>query len=166
MKIHKAILIGVCATASLAGVAIPLAANAEVNVYFRAPPPPIRVEVAPAPRRGYVWVPGYWDLRHNRHVWAKGHWERERRGYYYSQPSWVQRDNRWELQRGHWRRGDRDGDGIPNRFDRDRDGDGIPNRLEGKDRDHDGVPNRVDRDRDGDGVPNRRDDAPNNPRRN
>ncbi len=53
----------------------------------------------------------------------------------------------------HW---DRDGDGIPNRYDRrynpvwDRDGDGIPNRHDRRhnpawDRDGDGVPNRYDR---------------------
>ena len=36
----------------------------------------------------------------------------------------------------------------------------------GGDRDHDGIPNRYDRDRDGDGVPNRYDRSPNNPRRN
>jgi PXPV repeat (3 copies) len=56
----------------------------------------------------------------------------------------------------HW---DRDGDGIPNRYDRvynpvwDRDGDGIPNRYERRahpyrgygDHDRDGVPNRWDR---------------------
>ena len=34
------------------------------------------------------------------------------------------------------------------------------------DRDRDGVPNRYDRDRDGDGVPNRYDRNPNNPYRN
>ena len=45
--------------------------------------------------------------------------------------------------------GDRDRDGIPNRFDRDRD--------------NDGVRNRSDRDRDGDGAPNRLDRQPNNP---
>ena len=33
------------------------------------------------------------------------------------------------------------------------------------DRDRDGVPNRYDRDRDGDGVPNRADRAPGDPRR-
>jgi hypothetical protein len=53
----------------------------------------------------------------------------------------------------HW---DRDGDGVPNRYDRvynpvwDRDGDGIPNRYERRgrpygDRDRDGTPNRWDR---------------------
>lgn len=34
------------------------------------------------------------------------------------------------------------------------------------DRDRDGVPNRYDRDRDNDGVPNRYDRSPNNPNRN
>jgi hypothetical protein len=29
-------------------------------------------------------------------------------------------------------RGDRDGDGVPNRADRDRDGDGIPNRQDNR----------------------------------
>jgi hypothetical protein len=52
---------------------------------------------------------------------------------------------------------DRDGDGIPNRYDRvynpvwDRDGDGIPDRRDARynppwDRDGDGIPNRHDRD--------------------
>lgn len=55
---------------------------------------------------------------------------------------------------------DRDRDGIPNRFDRDRNGDGrVDNRF--RDRDRDGVPNRFDRDRDGDGIPNRFDNRPN-----
>ena len=167
MKIQKALLIGVCATASFAGLSVPtIAAAAEVNVFLGSPPPPVRYERVPPPRRGYVWVNGYWDVRGHKHVWHKGRWERARAGYYYVQPTWVERNNRWELQRGSWRRGDQDRDGIPNRYDRDRDGDGIPNRFEGgADRDRDGVPNRYDRDRDGDGVNNRRDDAPDNPRR-
>lgn len=41
----------------------------------------------------------------------------------------------------------------------DRDGDGARG-----DRDWDGIPNRFDRDRDGDGIPNRFDSRPNNPR--
>ena len=41
-----------------------------------------------------------------------------------------------------------------------------PPRAQYGDRDRDGVPNRYDRDRDGDGVPNRYDRAPNNPYRN
>ncbi len=34
--------------------------------------------------------------------------------------------------RGDGPRGDRDWDGIPDRFDRDRDGDGVPNRLDSR----------------------------------
>jgi hypothetical protein len=33
---------------------------------------------------------------------------------------------------GYGVRGDRDWDGIPNRFDRDRDGDGVPNRFDSR----------------------------------
>src|SRR5690242_8033897 len=106
MKIHKALLIGLCSTASLAGLSVPTIASAEVNVYFRTAPPPVRYERVPEPRRGYVWVNGYWDVKRNRHVWHKGHWERARAGYYYAQPTWVERNHRWELQRGYWRRGD------------------------------------------------------------
>jgi hypothetical protein len=154
MKIHKTLLIGVFAATSLVGLSVPTIAsahtNAGVHVYFGKAPPPSRYERMPAPRRGYVWINGYWDIKRNRHVWHPGHWERVRPGHYYAQPTWVQRNRGWELHRGEWRR-DRDRDGIPNRYDRDRDGDGVPNRY--------------DRDRDGDGVSNRRDDAPNNPRR-
>jgi len=60
----------------------------------------------------------------------------------------------------HW---DRDGDGVPNRYDR------VYNPV--WDRDGDGVPNRYDRvynpawDRDGDGIPNRHDRQPDRPGR-
>ena len=67
-------------------------------------PPPARYEVVPAPRVGFVWVPGYWDWRTNRHYWVRGHYVRERPGYYYHSAG--------------WRHGDRDGDGVPNAYDR------------------------------------------------
>jgi hypothetical protein len=69
--------------------------------------------------------------------------------YVQPQPVYV-RDQRHYGQPTRW---DRDGDGIPNRYDRrynprwDRDGDGIANRYD-RDRDGDGIPNRYDR-RDG-----------------
>lgn len=123
------------ATFSVASMAAP------VNVDVRVGPPAARHEAVPAPRAGYVWTPGYWDWRGNRHHWVGGNWVRERRGYVYSQPTWVNSGDRWQFNRGGWARG-------------------------GRDRDRDGIPNRMDRDRDGDGVPNRFDRAPNNPRRN
>jgi WXXGXW repeat (2 copies) len=117
MKFRKSLLVGLC-LASLGGIAVPMTASAEVGIYLNMAPPPARYEVVPAPRRGYVWAPGYWNASRNRHVWKAGHWERERRGYHYTEPAWTQRDNRWQLERGRWQRGDRDGDGVPNYADR------------------------------------------------
>jgi YXWGXW repeat-containing protein len=118
------------------------------TVYIDVAPPAPRHEVVPAHRRGYVWQPGYWDWRGHRHVWVKGYWVKERHGMYWHPNRWEQRDGRWYLERGRWDRERYAGRGGP-----------------GGDRDRDGVPNRFDRDKDGDGVPNRYDAAPNNPRR-
>lgn len=107
----KKILFAAALAASAGTVTVP--ASAAVIVVQNAPPAP-RDEVAPAPRRGYVWAPGYWDWRNNRHVWVRGHWERERRGYVYHQPAWVERNGHWEMQRGNWARRDSDHDGVPN----------------------------------------------------
>ena len=117
MKFRKSLLCVLC-VASLGAISLPMAASAQVGIYFNSGPPPNREEAVPAPRRGYVWAPGYWNANGNRHVWQRGHWERERRGYYYAQPAWTQRDNRWQLERGRWNRGDRDRDGVPNAVDR------------------------------------------------
>ncbi len=117
MKFRKSLLVGLCA-ASLGGVSAAMTASAETAIYFSIAPPPARHEVVPAPRHGYVWAPGYWNARNNRHVWQAGHWERDRKGYYYNQPTWTQRDNQWQLERGRWNKGDRDRDGVPNSIDR------------------------------------------------
>jgi hypothetical protein len=125
-------------------------AQVGVNIVIGNAPPPVRYEVVPAPRRGYEWAPGYWNWNGRRHVWSAGHWERVRTGYYYQRPEWQQGNDGWRLNRGGWQPGERGNRGANGRGDRD----------------HDGVPNRFDRDRDGDGVPNRLDNHPNNPRRN
>ena len=64
---------------------------------------------------GYVWAPGYWEPRGQRHVWRAGHWVQARPGYVYRQPVWSQHGNRWDYRASRW---DRDGDGVPNRHDR------------------------------------------------
>jgi len=88
--------------------------GAYVNVQFNAPPP-VRYEAVPAPRRGYIWAPGYWEPRGHRNVWRAGHWVQARPGYVYRQPVWSQQGKRWDYRPGRW---DRDGDGVPNRYDR------------------------------------------------
>ena len=126
-------------------------AAAEVSVYLDVAPPAPRYEVIPAPRAGYAWQPGFWEFRGDRHYWRKGYWVRERPGYYWHPSRWENDNGRWVMRQGGWHR-ERyafyDGRGRG-----------------GGDRDRDGVPNRYDRDRDNDGVPNRYDDRPNNPNR-
>lgn len=98
-------------------VIVPTAAMA-ATVWVQTAPPPLREEAVPAPRRGYVWTPGYWAWNGHSHVWHSGVWVKERRGYVYTQPAWVEHDGRWEFRRGAWARGDADHDGVPNGVDR------------------------------------------------
>lgn len=110
----KRTVIAVLLAASFAGAA----ATAQAATYIQIAPPPPRTEAVPAARPGKVWVAGHWEWRNNKHHWVRGKWMQARRGYQYSQPNWVEDNGRWRLERGNWRRGDRDGDGVPNRDDR------------------------------------------------
>ncbi len=134
----------IISTAAFAPVAQAQHTRTEVIVVEKAPPA-LRREAVPAARRGYEWIPGYWDWNGRRYTWVQGHHERVRAGYVYNRTEWRRDGNGgWVQDRGGWRngpRGDRDRDGIPNYADR---------------------PNR---DRDGDGVRNRDDARPNNPNR-
>ena len=130
-------------------------ADAQVSITFGSPPPPPRYEAVPVPRAGYIWAPGHYELIRDQYVWRPGQWLTARPGYRYVAPGWVQVNSRWQYTPSRW---DRDGDGIPNRYDRT---DNRGGRY--GDRDRDGVPNRYDRydnrqgafgDRDRDGVPN------------
>lgn len=150
MKNRNVLVSALFAAGIMGAVAAPLPSMAAVDVYANTGPPPDRHEVVPGPRHGYVWSPGYWDWRGNRHVWMKGRSVRERSGYAYEPHRWVESDGRWNLQRARWnqtRNRDSDGDGIPNRRDPTPHGGNRPG------------------DRDGDGVPNRYDARPNNPDR-
>lgn len=113
-----AVLIGAAAFAPVQAIA------RDKIVVVRTAPPPARHESVPHARRGYEWIPGYWNWTGRRHVWTRGHWERARRGYVYHRPEWVQDGERWHMNRGGWQRGeradgrsDRDHDGVPNRDD-------------------------------------------------
>lgn len=114
--IKRTLLATIVATSVGSVTSITTAAAADIFVQIA--PPEVRYEPVPAPRVGYVWTPGYWDWRGDRHVWVGGTFVVDRPGFYYERPLWIQREDRWYLQRGEWRRGDRDGDGVPNRYDR------------------------------------------------
>lgn len=111
----KKLFAGALVALSLGAGALPTTAGAEVWVQV-APPPP-RHEVVPPPRHGHVWAPGHWEWNGRRHVWVPGSWLRARPGHRYHPSAWVERNGRWYFQPPGWRR-DRDGDGVPNRYDR------------------------------------------------
>jgi hypothetical protein len=170
---HSKTVLGAVLAASLMGFGAAAQAQFVVSI---APPAP-QYEVVPAPRAGYVWAAGHHEWRNGNYVWVPGHWVTARNGYDYQAHRWVQRGNgEWTLVGGNWERrgpnGDRDRDGIANRYDRDRDGDGVPNRYDNNrrfgpygDLDRDGIRNQDDRDRDGDGIRNRNDNYPDDRRR-
>lgn len=68
MKTLRKTLLAAMCVGALAGLSVPLTAAAQATIYFNVAPPQPRYEVVPAPRRGYVWAPGYWNARGNRHV--------------------------------------------------------------------------------------------------
>jgi hypothetical protein len=109
-------LVGSLVVASLSGIAASQASADEFVV--RITPPAPRAEYVPAPRYGYVWSPGFWDWRGHRYVWVAGSYVQVRPGYSYVAPRWYEHSGGWVIERGHWDRGDRDRDGVPNRFDR------------------------------------------------
>lgn len=85
------------------------AALAQVNVSIGIgmPPPAPIYEAVPAPRAGYMWMPGYWDWddHYHKHAWKQGRWAPARPGYVYEAPRWVQGSNGWILQPERWNRG-------------------------------------------------------------
>ena len=99
----RKLILGSIVAAAVGSAALPAAARTNVDFYVNIAPPPVYAEAVPVPRAGFVWVPGYWDWRYNRHYWVAGHWVRARPGHYHYAPA------RWR---------DADRDGVPNRYDR------------------------------------------------
>ena len=92
------------ALSSALAAAMYVPAYAAVDVFLNVAPPDDRVEVLPAPRRGYAWAPGYWAQHGHHHLWVPGHWVRERVGYHWYRDRWDRYGDRWMFYRGHWER--------------------------------------------------------------
>lgn len=113
MIMKKALLSLSIAAGAVVAVATPVTSAAGAGVQLIFAPPPVRYEIVPAPIRGYVWVPGYWDWRGRHQIWVSGSWVREHPGYAYQSNRRIEGAH-WE----HARRRDSDRDGVPDRFDR------------------------------------------------
>ena len=112
----KRSIAGTCIAVMLAAAALPAAARTEVDFFVNVAPPPLRYEVVPAPRVGFVWVPGYWDWRYKKYYWVRGNWQHHRPGYVYRPVRWEYRGGHYYRHAAGWRDGDHDG--VPNRYDR------------------------------------------------
>ncbi len=79
----KRTLFTVLAAAALSAPALiapalmtPAAAEVDLNVSIGVPPPPLRYEMVPAPRAGYVWAPGFWARSQPGWDWVPARWVR------------------------------------------------------------------------------------------
>ncbi len=99
-----AMLLALAVPLGLAGVVVPHTATAQVSVdiVIGTPPPPMRVEVVPAPRVGYIWAPGFWSWDGHRHVWFAGGWEAERADHNFVAARWVDGPGGWHFVPAHW----------------------------------------------------------------
>ena len=79
-------------------------AQAAIGIDIDVAPPAPRVIVAPPPRVGFVWAPGYWRWDGGRHVWHEGYWVHERKGYHWVPDNWESRGGHYHYNRGHWER--------------------------------------------------------------
>jgi hypothetical protein len=79
-------------------------AHAAIGIDINVAPPEPRVIVAPPPRAGFVWAPGYWRWNGHAHVWHDGYWVRARRGYHWVPDTWANNGGRYHYSRGHWER--------------------------------------------------------------
>jgi hypothetical protein len=92
------------AGAFLIGSALMTACAGGAAVVVEGPPPPRYGVVGVAPRPGYVWVEGFWDLRGSRWEWAQGHWMRPPRARAaWVAPEWRHEGSRWRFHKGYWR---------------------------------------------------------------
>jgi hypothetical protein len=101
-------IVGACALGAAAILPIGATAQVSVDVIIGTPPPPVRVEVVPAPRPGYVWAPGYWVWEGHRHVWREGYWETERPGERFVPAAWVNTPGGWRFVPAHWEHHERE----------------------------------------------------------
>ena len=77
---QRKLLLASLAAAIIGGASLPSLARTNVDFYVNVAPPALPYEAVPAPRVGFVWVPGRYT--------------RPRPGYLYAPARWVARDGR------------------------------------------------------------------------
>ena len=92
-------------TLSLAVLALPVAAQAQIICISNvSPPPDIPVyEQPPIPAAGYLWIPGYWASGPNGYFWVPGTWVLPpAAGLFWTPGYWAWRDGIYVWNAGYW----------------------------------------------------------------
>lgn len=76
------------------------------RVVIKVAPPAAKVVMArPAcPYKNGVWVAGYWEWHHGRHVWRDGRWLKPKHGHVWVDGRWHNSADGWEWIPGHWKK--------------------------------------------------------------
>jgi hypothetical protein len=101
MSIRTAVL---CIALGISASAVPALSFGSGYVEVDVAPPPVREEVIPEARVGYVWAPGYWEWRGHEHIWVSGHYIHERHGHHWVAAHWNHEGERYRFEVGHWDR--------------------------------------------------------------
>lgn len=96
----------------LLATVLSVSASAQLSVYVRTGPPPVRIERrSSAPGPGYAWVDGYWAPNGRRYKWVPGRWDRPPyEGAHWTHAHYDHHKQGWQTHEGHW---DRDSDHRP-----------------------------------------------------
>lgn len=90
---------------AVGAVALPISGQAASVVELeisKAPPPPIKVEVAPAPREGFIYEPGHYSWDGQKYNWVDSQFIKQREGHTYTPYVLEQRGEKWRFKAGHW----------------------------------------------------------------
>ncbi len=98
----RRMIVAAMLAAAAGALSLPAAARAHVEFFVGIAPPPVRYEVVPAPRPGWVWVPGAWEWRYGQYVWVPGRWIAARGGFAYVPAGWIQWHGGWRWRAGAW----------------------------------------------------------------
>jgi|HubBroStandDraft_4_1064222.scaffolds.fasta_scaffold207573_3 hypothetical protein len=102
--IRRPVVLGVLLALSM-GIGVGYSARSySAAIEIEVAPPAPRVIVAPPPRAGFVWAPGFWAWNGHEHVWREGRWIPERRGFHWVPDRWEERHGHWRYAEGHWER--------------------------------------------------------------
>lgn len=100
------------AVGMLLATSLTLSVSAQVSVYIRTSPPPMRVETrGAAPGPGYAWVDGYWTPNGRHYQWVSGRWDRPPyEGAHWQHAHYDHHKQGWQLHEGHWDHDNQDHD--------------------------------------------------------